>query len=173
MEAMAVAISPNTGAHSERGGFCPSDVDECWSAWRANCGPASLAAVLGRNVGNVRGLFPQFPARPWTTVDDMLDALRHAGVEHEQQAGLPFVGLVLVQLTGPWMKARHPGAHMRHSHWVGVKDGRFYDVNWAMWMAWEVWGVVAFAGLRWHDSRIEGWKIRTVISIEDPDAGRE
>lgn len=36
----------------------PADIEEAHEQWKANCGPAALAAVLGRSVASVRPVFP-------------------------------------------------------------------------------------------------------------------
>src|SRR5687767_4354213 len=58
----------------------PPDIDRAYDAWQANCGPCSLAAVLGRPVMRVKTLFPHFAAgRYFTNVTHMRQALADVG----------------------------------------------------------------------------------------------
>lgn len=40
------------------GPWTPTDADEAHAEWKANCGPAALAALTGRTVNSLRRAFP-------------------------------------------------------------------------------------------------------------------
>src|SRR5687768_4399357 len=76
----------------------PPDIERAADEWEANCGPCSLAAILGARVRAVRRYFPHFPERPYTTITTMKAALDRAGVgyvplgPHLPRYGLVFLG---------------------------------------------------------------------------------
>lgn len=111
----------------------------------ATCGPASLAALLGRPLAEIRGAFPrQTPERTWTNQQDMVEAFRRLGLlvfstgasgeAHPPEATggtsgaiwpiqrWPVCGLAMVQFRGGWEKAGAPlAAALEHTHWVAVQ----------------------------------------------------
>lgn len=108
-----------------------SDCDEANKTWMANCGPMSLAAVLGRTtVESVRELV--MPFRGFMAPRDMLTAL--ASAYHRGLAGKsrytsspgddawPDLGIVRIQWLGPWCGPDvDPRAAYRYTHMVGVR----------------------------------------------------
>lgn len=124
--------------------YAPTDVDIANMRWEANCGPGALAAVLGSEVMALRHLFPQFPAKAYTTLTAMRTAIMNAGFQSTTAtparcdgALAPLKrGLLQIQWAGPWTdspKANGKWAYL-HTHWIGaVCDawGRLwiYDVN--------------------------------------------
>ena len=95
------------------------------SPW-ASCGPASLAALLGRPLVELRDAFPaQRPGRTWTNFDQMLAAARPAAHPvlgwEDGNGSWPRLGLALVQFRGPWEAPGLPrAASLRRTHWVAV-----------------------------------------------------
>lgn len=98
-------------------------------AWGANCGPMSLAAVLGLpTVEAARPLVQPF--RGLMSPTEMLDALTRAA-----QASLlasfkprrpgdnpwPALGLVRIQWVGPWCDLGDPRIAYRYTHFVGAR----------------------------------------------------
>lgn len=103
------------------------------NAW-ASCGPAAVAALLGRPLAEVRPAFPdQREGKTWTNLSMMFAALarlmlrvKATSVDVAAHEGLPaktwpLRGLVLVQLRGRWdaMPVNHP-AQLSHTHWIAV-----------------------------------------------------
>lgn len=99
--------------------------------WAA-CGPAAVAALLGRSLVEIRHAFPRQTERAvWCNLTMMGRALAALGVRHSATTPdvdlehpakrWPRCGLVLVQLQGRWdqMPVNHP-AQFRHTHWIAV-----------------------------------------------------
>lgn len=110
------------------------DTTEADLAWGANCGPMSLAAVLGLpTVEAARPLV--LPFRGFMSPTDMTTALARAIAQHHPggQARAarvasgapdpwPQLGLVRIQWIGPWCDPGvNPRAAYRHTHWIGVR----------------------------------------------------
>lgn len=151
--------------------FDPPDVDREYAAWKANCGPCALAAVLRRSVAGVRDLFPRYPKQPWTNPTHMRAALTSAGVGHRVVKAAPVYGLLFVQLAGPWTE---PGANVlaayRHTHWVGYAkraDVRpmIYDVNARGWLWRDQWEEEIMSAILAHTKRATGFWARTAIEL--------
>lgn len=99
--------------------YVPTDVDEAHAAWKANCGPCAVAALLGREVNAVRDLFEPWPG--YTNPTKIKEALKRAGktcVPSSAEA-LRTNGLGFVQFEGPW-EAGGARAAYRHTHWVAL-----------------------------------------------------
>lgn len=101
----------------------------------ASCGPASLAALLGRSLAEVYDAFPaQKPGRTWTTLGHMRQALNLLGqvwaptdpapqIEGFLPMTWPSRGLALIQFRGSWDKAPL-GAQLQRTHWIAVAPAR-------------------------------------------------
>jgi len=99
--------------------YVPTDVDEAHDAWKANCGPCAVAALLGREVNAVRELFEPWPG--YTNPTKIREALKRAGkmcVPTSAEA-LHTSGLGFIQFEGPW-EAGGARAAYRHTHWVAL-----------------------------------------------------
>jgi len=107
------------------------DTIEAADAWGANCGPMSLAAVLGLpTVEAARELV--HPFRGFMSPTDMNTALctaQHRGHIADRRSPLrddqnpwPHHGLVRIQWIGPWCaQGVNPRAAYRYTHWVAVR----------------------------------------------------
>ena len=154
------------------------DTIEAGDAWNANCGPMSLAAVLGLpTVEAARPLVQPF--RGFMSPTNMMDALE---VAHDN--GLvtassrifqrppaadpwPVLGLVRIQWEGSWLD---PGvdkrAAYRQTHWIGARDVlgavEIYDATPNRWVPLERWA-------RWCPTlwpkRATGWAPVTRIDV--------
>lgn len=88
-------------------------------AWRCNCGPSALAAVLGISLEQVRPLIPNFEERGYTSPTMMRHAIDNAGQRFLSGDGWPSRGLVRIQFTGPWTAdGANPRWAYRYTHWV-------------------------------------------------------
>lgn len=157
--------------------FNPSDVDEAHAEWGANCGPCSLAALLGCPVADVRGWFPAFPARPWVNPTTMKGALDAAGARWSltrramqpasgQVVEFPVRGLAFVQFDGPWCAPGAPvTAAYRHTHWVAVSGSAVYDANARCWLTREDWVTDILPAILAATKRATGWWCRTGIEV--------
>lgn len=125
--------------------------DECqaaYDAWGCNCGPAALAAILGRPLDYVRLAVEVagFAQRRYLSPTMMQRALRELGVRWRPNrlgaltlggSAFPLHGLARVQWEGPWTE---PGANprwaYRHTHWVASwkhsdQDATAADAVWS------------------------------------------
>lgn len=159
--------------------YNPPDVDKSHAAWKANCGPCALAAILGRPVADVRPFFPRYPKYPWTNPTHMRAALDAAGVRHRSGNTIATTnGLWFVQLDGPWCSPEVPvTVAYRHTHWVAVRmvsdgtdsgesDEWVYDANAREWEPLSWWKAEVIPHVLAHVKRATGWWVRTGIELE-------
>jgi hypothetical protein len=153
------------------------DTIEAGDAWGANCGPMSLAAVLGLpTVEAVRPLVQPF--RGFMSPTNMVEALkrawgipeRWANMGHQPNDPWPRLGLVRIQWVGPWCAPGvNPRAAYRHTHWIGARDVlgavEVYDCTPNRWIPLERWE-------RWCETlwpkRATGWAPVTRIDVALP-----
>jgi len=130
----------------------PSDIGQSAFVFGANCGPVSVAALLGTQVIEVMKFFPEFPSRDYTTAADMRYALQCCGASHETWGdGLPPDGVALVQLHGPWTKPGSPVRNqLRYTHWVACRAGYVFDLNIGDWLEQSEW--MANGAMSWMRS---------------------
>lgn len=152
--------------------YAPTDVLEAHDTWGASCGAASLAALLGRPVMDVRNLFRRYPG--WVTPTAMGEAVLLAGRTWSSiyTTCLPKHGLAWVQFEGPWEKPGvPPGAAYRHTHWIAADQSHgvmVYDCN-AGWIAPEEWRDSVLPELMAMHRRCTGWRIRKAWEVSDAD----
>lgn len=152
----------------------PTDIDAAHAQWKANCGPCSLAAILKKDVNDVRQFLNGFDKRGYMNPTHMKEALHLAGQHFTIKKTIPTFGLAFIQFTGTWTKPGAPiAAAYRHTHWVGVAHPKpfwtfLYDVNieggqWVEKMWWEenVLPLIADA----HKGADGKYFIRTAIEI--------
>ena len=161
------------------------DTFEAGDAWGANCGPMSLAAVLGLpTVEAARSLVQPF--RGFMSPTDMTTALamaHHAGLCARASAQRiasgdphpwPMLGLVRIQWLGKWCDPGvNPRAAYRMTHWIGARDVlgavEIYDATPNCWLPLERWA-------RWCETlwpkRATGWAPVTRIDVVLPRGAR-
>lgn len=106
----------------------PADIEEANEIWKANCGPASVAAILNRPVNDVRELFNGFEKRGYTNVTHIKQALDRAGVKHRSIGPkLPGHGLAFIQWGGHEKKPVI--VQYRFTHWIAVDGLAVFEVN--------------------------------------------
>jgi hypothetical protein len=101
------------------------------SSW-ASCGPASLAALLGKPLSELRHAFPnQREGRTWTTWLHMISAIDKLGIRKDATHwhgddgraiyDWPRRGLALISFNGSWdaLPHNHP-AQLQRTHWIAV-----------------------------------------------------
>jgi len=149
--------------------FAPLDVARAFELHGANCGPASFAALVGRNICEIMDLFPNFPERPFTNIPRMHSALRKTGLNFRRDTiDFPSNGLVLLQVNGPWTAPKridYESAY--HRHWVTVRWGHVYEVNLESWVPRQVWEEDYLPDLLNRHEGSTGWSVRAVFEIED------
>lgn len=151
----------------------PTDIDEANAAWKANCGPAALAAVLRIPVMAVRPLFPLYPGKPWANPTHLQTALGLTKAKwHKCGKGeWPHYGLCFLQIEGPW---ENPGVPIslayRRTHWVGTaaQPGcrMIYDVNGGQWTPQPWWEANVMALILQSNRQATGWRVRAAIAVE-------
>lgn len=152
--------------------YTPTDIDDAYDAWKANCGPAALAAVVGREVMAVREAFPRFPRQPWTNPTHMRAALDALGVgnrpaDQRRRKRWPEYGLAFVQLDGPWCDSEATVLQAyRHTHWVGVSDKDVFDINAGVWVAGSLWKATVMPEIVAATKGATGFWLRTGIEVE-------
>ncbi len=123
--------------------FTPEDSDRAFDAWRFNCGPGALCAVLGMTPDEIRPHLGDFQTKGYTNPTLMFEILRRLNVPYkvlyrgdtpDVWQPIPTLGLMRVQWAGPWTKPGVPmAARYRHTHWVGAwHDGceqKIFDIN--------------------------------------------
>ena len=132
--------------------FTRDDAQAAYDAWRFNCGPGALCAVLDKTPDEIRPHLIDFEGKGYTNPTLMLDILRGLRVPFRQtyrgdgQASMyvrPALGLMRVQWAGPWTQPGVPmAARYRQTHWIGLADGHAFDVNCmdaGGWVSWEEW----------------------------------
>jgi hypothetical protein len=111
--------------------------------------------------------FPGFPSRDWTTIGDMRNALRSASITFiETSTSLPKFGLALLQLKVD-QRPLHGLYSLSQTHWVGVCDGSFYDVNWGGWLPISIWEEVILPQFSFRGKAAITWETRNGLSITD------
>lgn len=151
--------------------YTPPDAEAAFEAWGCNCGPASLAALLGLKCEGVRDAFPDFAKRHYANPTHVLAALEKLGVRARSIGPhRPVVGLAFIQWGGPWLQPGVPvGAAYQRTHWIAVDGEAVYDVNAQGWVSRETWedpteGVAAY--LMEHVKGCDGtWSIRAGIEV--------
>jgi hypothetical protein len=157
--------------------YGPPDVAEAYDAWRATCGPAAMAALLGKPVMAVRECFPGFKGYCNPTV--MQAALDAAGVKWHAttlQYYWPVNGLAFVQFEGSWLQPGVPvGAAYRRTHWVSVRSRNIctgtklppavYDVNAGKWLTRPEWESEVLPQLLAAHKGATGFHVRKGIEV--------
>ncbi len=145
----------------------PPDIAQCARLLQANCGPVSLAAVLGTTVIEVMKFFPHFPRRDYTTLADMHYALSCISAMSSPSGNdFPSTGMALVQLDGPWTVVGVPvRAQLRYTHWVACRSGFLFDINVGDWIEIDEW--TNRGAMSWMKSvrQCTGFHPRAALSI--------
>lgn len=123
--------------------FTEADVERANAEWKANCGPAALAACLGWTLDAVRPHLGDFERKGYMNPRMMHLAIQSAGHRIESSANLPTHGLARVQWGGPWMSPGVPiGARYARTHWIATKEAQgarwVFDVN-GLWRPYYAW----------------------------------
>jgi hypothetical protein len=171
-------VGPATRA--AHGFYEPADVEAAYAEWGALCGPAALAALLGRELAGVRGYFADY--RGYVNPRTMEAALVAGGWAARKAVPGPAVravdlwpcrGLVFLQIVGPWDAPGVPvRAAYRHTHWVACRNGPaglwIYDVNGGAWSAQEDWAVQVMPAIVAGKPRATGWRVRLALHVGRP-----
>jgi hypothetical protein len=165
-------MASETRVQPRRGAFyVPPDLEEAFQSWGANCGPASLAALLGVPCARVRPWLPEFTKRRYVNPTHVGAALVAAGCSYRPSREWPSFGLAFIQWGGPWLKPGVPiGAAYARTHWIGCDGEAVFDVNAGGWVTRETWedpenGVAAWLlreGAKGNDGT---WSVRTALEV--------
>lgn len=80
--------------------YAPSDVEVAFTLFDATCGPCSLAALLRREVVEIRDFFPSFPERRFTNLPMMTRAIDSAGFTCERVDYRTNYGFIMERNSG-------------------------------------------------------------------------
>ncbi len=146
---------------------CPEDLDPLYRSHKANCGPATVAALLERNITDVIEYFPHFPRRPWTNINQMQKAFKNAGILVEKPISrtCPDRGAVLVQFCGPWGDSTTQSSRaLKNTHWIAIDCDFVYDINWNGWLPLQVWEAMIYSQFKLMNPKISGWEVRSSLN---------
>ncbi len=109
--------------------FTPVESDEANTAWKATCGPHSIAAACGLNLEEVRAALIGY--KGWMSPTQVTATLRQLGRPFDLKTGLKTEtlceGINRIQWEGPWLK---PGVPARvayfHTHYVAQSNGMVF-----------------------------------------------
>jgi hypothetical protein len=166
----SISISHDAEYHFRK--HCPEDVDPLYKSHKANCGPATVAALLETNIMDVIGYFPHFPQKPWTNINQMQKAFLRAGIfgGNPESRTCPERGAVLIQFCGPWgNSATQSSRALKNTHWIAVDCDFVYDINWNGWLPFQVWETMIYRKFKLVNPAIISWEIRSSLNY----AGRK
>jgi hypothetical protein len=107
--------------------FTEEELSRAHETWRCNCGPATLACMLGLKLADVRDRIPGFRQKGYTNPTMMHEAIRGFGLnigKIPNNEDLQY-GICRIQFDGPWCnRGVPPGAAYRCTHWVGALHAR-------------------------------------------------
>jgi hypothetical protein len=159
---MTHSFQPNKRSVTFDDLVAPSDINLSFQLFNINCGPASLAALVGCNVLDIISLFPQYPEKPWTNRTQMKFAFEKARLTWQSIPGVfPDVGICLIQFNGPWSKSTYRLAQLRHTHWIAVRNGFVFDINWEGWLPRQIWEELIVDDLVKSRRHCGGWSVLT------------
>lgn len=145
--------------------YYPDDMESAYNEWGANCGPCSLAAVLGEPLSEVRGLFDKFDKLRYCNPTHMQDALAKTAAKY--RTGLkvrPKRGLVFVQWGG--FETAPIAVQYRHTHWIAVDGIVVFEVNAPHLVSWTNWEEIMPPAMAEEYKRANGtYFIRTAIEV--------
>lgn len=147
------------------------DLLEANQAWGANCGPASIAALLGMTLADLRPHLGDFERRRYMNPSQAKAVLLALGLRPRPTnllEGWPPDGLIFVQFKGQWDGA--PAfVQYQHTHWIAVRGSWVYEVNNNEWSARWFWKqhVIEEIALR-HDGASGGWYARSGYAVDLP-----
>lgn len=169
--------------------FTFDDLCAANDAWDCNCGPGSVAAILGLTLDEVRLPFiaAGFDAKRYTNPTMMFDVLKASGrpwtwssvMVSDRRPAWPGYGLARIQWEGPWTQPGVPiRARYRQTHWVGAAtkstgDVGVFDIN-AMqstpdglgWTSLDAWSAIIVPHILEDVKRASGgWHITHAIEV--------
>jgi len=116
----------------------PTDIDAAWEYYGANCGPCTLAALLGRQVLEMEDLFEGFSQRTYVNPTHMKHALTRASVSYRSLGQVrPIRGLGFVQMGG--YEHLPVKVQYRHTHWIAIDGETVFEVNADELTTWHIW----------------------------------
>lgn len=121
--------------------FTVQQAESAYDQFRFNCGPSSIAAILGLSIEELRPHLGDFEKKGYTNPTLMWEILKNLGVHWRSAERVPGgnswpnYGLARIQWEGPWTGPKvPPRAAYRYTHWVGAcresqKNIGIWDVN--------------------------------------------
>jgi len=152
--------------------FIPWDVEIARLNFGANCGPSSLAAILGKEVCRVMCYFPHFEYSRWTNLTQMRRAFDEAGYSVKvRRCELPTHGVALIQWLGPWTKRDFFSRwSLIHTHWVAVSENYVFDHTECKWQTLEEWSGQVAPRFIENIPQAHGWAVKYGVETTKPSS---
>lgn len=149
--------------------FVPWDVEVARLNFGANCGPASFAALIEKEVCRVISHFPHFEHSNWTNLTQMIRAVKEAGYDAElRRRELPVHGVALIQWLGPWTeKDFFSRWSLRYTHWVAVDGTWVFDHTACEWQNLMNWAALVEKRFIGEIPRANGWAVKYGVEIRN------
>jgi hypothetical protein len=166
--------------------FTLTDAERAHDEWGCNCGPASLAAIMGLTLDEVRWNMGDFESKRYTNPTLMWSALDNVGAKWTKitippntwamKIGWPVYGLVRIQWEGPWSQpGMNPRWRYRFTHWVGAARNDnggtgIFDINCinngSGWVSLREWGDIAVPYILQGVPRADGkWHLTHTVEV--------
>jgi len=147
--------------------FVPWDIEIARINFGANCGPASFAAITGKEVCRVMGHFLHFEHSRWTNLTQMLWAFAAADyLTKVQKCILPARGVALVQWLGPWtQKDFFSRWSLPHTHWVAVEGNWIFDHTVGIWQTFTEWKHKTAPQFILEIPKATGWAVKYGLNV--------
>jgi len=149
--------------------YRPTDAEEAYNLWGANCGPSAMAALLGVELSVIRTHISNW--KGYTTPSMARDTLRSAGAkcDYGRNGDWPQIGMVCIQFGGPWCAPNaHPIEQYKRSHYIAVHGSAVYDVNCDKWISRGHWNtLIAPEIARLYERSDRTWYPRSCISVHE------
>lgn len=154
-------------APTYRPAFVPWDIEVARINFGANCGPASFAALTGKEVCRVIGYFPHFEHSNWTNLTQMLRAFDEAGYEMTvHRRAFPVHGVALIQWLGPWTERDFFSRwSLPYTHWIAVEGKWVFDHTVGSWEKLEVWRDETVPEFLSETPRATGWAVKYGVEV--------
>ena len=150
--------------------YAPTDLSIASVVFGANCGPAALAACLGKEVAEIMRYLPHFEdeSKRYTTLTSMKAALRAASVIFEvKKHQSPVHGMALIQWTGPWTQKHFFSRwSLRYTHWIAIDGEMIYDDYNGIWQPRDEWAKNVVPAYLCEIPQAASWAVKYGIEVE-------
>lgn len=150
--------------------YVPTDSAIAQAVFGANCGPISLAAVLGEDVCDIMCYFPHFlnPNSRFTNLSSMKRALKSCGEKPRQlRQEFPTHGVALIQWLGPWTDFNlFSKWSLSYSHWIAISRDHVFDYFDDIWRPMDEWVDLVVPEYLREIPGATGWTVKFGLEVE-------